>query len=287
VTEILTEKIHSAFQLFTRAGKLSFVGLAIVAGYVMLSVIVVIGGYSVLPYSPIKQNVGPPLSPPSWEHPFGTDRVGRDLFSRVIYAAPNALFAAVVIIGSGVLIGTLWGSTLAYYGGIIDELLMRIIDLFLSIPWIILAITISLVLGHGLINMMFALVIIWWPAYARVARSEALRIAQYDFIEAARAAGLKSRHIIVKHIIPNLIATILIYATIDFGQVVLVYSGLSYLGLSVQPPMPDWGAMVNYYKGFLLSAPWLPLFPGLAVALVVVGFGLLGDGIRDAIESQI
>jgi peptide/nickel transport system permease protein len=265
----------------------AIIGFTIVVGFVVVSLIVAVGGYIVLPYNPIKQDVGPAFSPPTWEHLFGTDKFGRDLLSRVLYAAPNALFVSVVVIGSATLVGTLLGSCSAYYGGIIDDVLMRITDLFLALPGIILAIALSIVLGPGLINMMYALMIIWWPPYARMARGEALRISQYAYIEAARATGLGGGKIILKHIIPNIVPTMIVYATIDFGQVVMVYAGLSYLGLSVQPPMPDWGAMINEYQRYLVSAPWLPLFPGLVIAMVVVGFGLLGDGIRDAIETQL
>ena len=263
------------------------VGFIVVAGFIFTSLMVAGGGYSVLPYNPIKQNVGPPFEPPTWKHFFGTDRVGRDLFSRVIYATPNALLISIMIIGSALLIGTLLGSFSAYQGAIIDDILMRITDLIFALPSLIMAIAISVTLGPGVINMMYALMIMWWPAYARMARGEALRVSQYDFIEAARAAGLSSSKIVLKHIIPNIMTTMIIYATIDFGQVIMVYAGLSYLGLSVQPPMPDWGAMVNSYQGYLLAAPWLPLFPGAVIALVVVGFGLLGDGVRDAIESHL
>jgi len=283
---MLKERIIWVLRLFT-SNVSAFIGFIIVAGFIITSLIVAIGGFSVLPYSPIKQSVGEPFSPPSWEHLFGTDRVGRDLFSRVLYATPNALFVSVVIIGTALAVGTLLGSFSAYYGGVVDEVLMRITDLFLALPGLVLAIAISVALGPGIINMMYALMMIWWPAYARMARGEALRISQYDFIEAARAAGLSKGKIILKHIIPNIMLTMIIYATIDFGQVIMVYAGLSYLGLSVQPPWPDWGAMVNRYQGYLVSAPWLPLFPGLVIALVVIGFGLLGDGVRDAIESQI
>jgi len=283
---MLRTKIAQTLKLLT-SNISAFIGFIIVVAFIVISLVVIVGKNAVLPYDPIKQNVGPPFSPPSWEHFFGTDRVGRDLFSRVLWAAPNALFVSVTIIGSAVLIGTLLGSFSAYHGGIVDEILMRVTDLFLALPGLILAIAISVALGPGIVNMMYALMIVWWPAYARMARGEALRVSQYDFIEAARASGLSSGKIIIKHIIPNIMLTMLIYATIDFGQVIMVYAGLSYLGLSVQPPWPDWGAMVNYYQGYLVSAPWLPLFPGLVIAMVVIGFGLLGDGIRDAIESQI
>ncbi len=278
-------KISRFLKLYT-SNVSACVGFSIAAGFVILALVVALGGYWVLPYNPLKQNVGPAFSPPSWEHPFGTDQVGRDLFSRVLYATPNALFVSAVIIGWAMIIGMLLGSFSAYHGGRVDEILMRVTDLFLALPGLILAIAISVALGPGLNNMMYALMVGWWPAYARMARGEALRISRYDFIEAARAAGLGSGKIVLNHVIPNLVTTIMIYATVDFGQVIMVYAGLSYLGLSVQPPMPDWGAMVNYYQGYVVSAPWLPLFPGLVIAIVVVGFGLLGDGIRDAIESQ-
>lgn len=263
-----------------------FIGFVIVAGFFVISLVVTVGGYSVLPYSPIKQGVGPPFSSPTWKNLFGTDELGRDLLSRMLYATPNALLVSVVIIGSALLVGTLLGSFSAYQGGMVDELLMRVTDLFLALPGVILAICISVALGPGIINIMYALMITWWPAYARMARGEALRVSQYAYVEAARVAGLGGWKVVLRHIIPNIAATMMAYATIDFGQVIMVYAGLSYLGLSVQPPMPDWGAMVNNYQGYLVSAPWLPLFPGLGVALVVIGFGLLGDRIRDVIESQ-
>lgn len=263
----------------------SALGFTIVFGFFLISLIVAIGGTSVLPYDPIKLNVGMPLSPPSWEHPFGTDRVGRDQLSRVLYATPNALLVSIIVIGSAMLIGTVAGSFSAYHKGPLDEVLMRLTDIFLALPGIILPIAISVALGPGITNMMYALIATWWPAYCRMARGEALRVFQYGYVEAARVAGLTNTKVIFKHIIPNGFTTMMVYATIDFGQVIMVYAGLSYLGLSVQPPMPDLGAMINEYQAYLVSAPWLPLFPSAIVAMVVIGFGLLGDRLRDVFES--
>jgi peptide/nickel transport system permease protein len=263
----------------------SIVGFTIVLGFFLIALVVAIGRNSVLPYDPIKLDVGMPLSPPSWEHPFGTDRVGRDQLSRVLSAIPNALLVSVIVIGSAMLIGTLAGSFSAYYKGSLDEILMRLTDIFLALPGIILPIAVSVALGPGITNMMYALIITWWPAYCRMARGEALRVCEYGYVEAARIAGLSRVKVIFKHIIPNGFATMLVYATIDFGQVIMVYAGLSYLGLSVQPPIPDLGAMINEYQSYLVSGPWLPLFPSVVVAMIVIGFGLLGDRLRDVFES--
>ena len=260
------------------------VGLIMVIGFILTALIVAVGGGSVLPYNPLKQNVGPALAGPSLQHPFGTDRLGRDQLSRVLYATPNALLVCTIVIGSALLIGTAIGSLSGYHGGPVDESLMRITDIFLALPSIILPISISVVLGPGLTNMMYALMATWWPSYTRMARGETLRVVQYDFIEAAKAAGLNSSKIILKHVIPNIIVTMVVFATIDFGQVIMVYAGLSYLGLSVQPPMPDWGAMVNEYQSYIVAAPWLPLFPSVVVGIVVIGFALLGDRLRDVFE---
>jgi peptide/nickel transport system permease protein len=240
--------------------------------------------FTVTPYNPLQQNVGPPLAAPSLTHPFGTDMYGRDVFSRIIAATPNELVVSVSVVVSALIIGTLLGSYSASAGGLIDEALMRITDIFFAIPALVLAMAIGLVLGGGLINMMIAIIIIWWPPYARLARGETFKVIHQNYIEAARISGLGRAGIIFKHVIPNIAATVLMYATLDMGTVILTYSGLSYLGLAVPPPYPDWGRMVSSYQDYLLEAPWLPVFPGVAIALIVIGFSLLGDGIRNISE---
>jgi peptide/nickel transport system permease protein len=209
---------------------------------------------------------------------------GRDVFSRIIAATPNELVVSVSVVVSALIIGTLLGSYSASAGGLIDEALMRITDIFFAIPALVLAMAIGLVLGGGLINMMIAIIIIWWPPYARLARGETFKVIHQNYIEAARISGLGRAGIIFKHVIPNIAPTMLMYATLDMGTVILTYSGLSYLGLAVPPPYPDWGRMVSSYQDYLLEAPWLPVFPGVAIALIVIGFSLLGDGIRNISE---
>ncbi len=240
----------------------------------------------VTPYDPIKQNVGQPLSPPSSSHLLGTDLLGRDVFSRVVISTPNDVGVSLTVVLVAFIIGALVGSVAAFKGGLLDELLMRFTDIIFALPALVLAMAISVALGRGVFNMMVALLIIWWPPYARLARGEALRISHQNYIEAARTSGQGETRIIFGHILPNIFITMLVYATLDIGTVVLVYSGLSYLGLSVLPPQPDWGEMVSAYQDYLLTAPWLPVIPGLVIAVGVIGFSLLGDGIRDALELR-
>jgi peptide/nickel transport system permease protein len=269
--------------LASNAAKL---GLGIVVTFLTIALIVALGGKSVLPYNPIEQGVGPVLAAPSLQHLFGTDNLGRDVLSRVVFATPNDLLVSFIVIASSFAIGIFLGCVAGFWGGIIDEMLMRSTDVIFAVPALILAMSIAVILGPGLIHMMYALMIIWWPPYARLARGEALRVSQHNFIEAAKTSGIKSLTILRKHIIPNILTPMLAYATLDIGTVVVVYAGLSYLGLSVQPPNPDWGAMVSAYQDYLVSSPWLPLFPAAIIAAVVIGFSLLGNGLRDAIESQ-
>jgi peptide/nickel transport system permease protein len=272
-----------------RKNKGALTGTIIVLGFFLTAGVVSVSNLlhvRITPYNPIQQNVGPPISPPSFAHPFGTDLVGEDVFSRIIVATPNDVGVSLAVIISAFAIGSIVGSFAAFRGGLLDEGLMRITDVFFSLPALVLAMAISVALGAGVTKMMFALMIIWWPPYARLARGESLKISHQNYIEAARLSGLGSLKIIFKHVLPNIFVTIFVYATLDIGTVILVYSGLSYLGLSVTPPQPDWGEMVNAYQDYMISAPWLPLIPGLVIALGVIGFSLLGDGLRDALEVK-
>ena len=264
--------------------KTALVGFVIVLGFLLLTAIVSIFGLlglMVTPYDPIKQDVGPKLAPPSSSHIFGTDVLGRDVFSRILAATPNDVNISLAVIAFASAVGAIVGSYAAFRGGFIDEALMRTTDVFFGLPVLVLAMAISIALGRGLVNMMIALMITWWPPYARMARGEALRVSHMNYIEAARLSGSGRLKILLKHVLPNILTTMLVYATLDIGTVILVYSGLSYLGLSIRPPEPDWGEMVSSYQGYLLSAPWLPLIPGFVIALGAIGFGLLGDGLRE------
>ena len=267
----------------------------LLAGFIIISILMIVSlavfisglfGARITPYDPIKLFVGPDLAPPSWSHLFGTDTLGRDLFSEVISAMPTDMGVSVAVVTVAVVVGSSIGAFAAYFGGMFDEALMRVTDVFFALPVLVLAIVISVILGPGIVNMMFVLMIVWWPTYARLARGETLKIIHQNFVEAARLSGLGRVRIVFRHVFPNMIYILLVYATLDVGTIVLVYAGLSYLGLAVTPPHVDWGQMVNLYQDDLLSAPWLPLFPGLTIAVSVVGFSLLGDGLRDALEVR-
>jgi ABC-type dipeptide/oligopeptide/nickel transport system permease subunit len=274
-------------RLFGRS-KEALVGGIIVLGFLLMAVIVTVSnllGVRITPFDPIQQNVGPSLAPPSFAHLMGTDLHGRDLLSRIIVATPNDVAVSLAVVGAALAVGAIIGSVAAFRGGLLDEALMRFTDVIFALPALVLAMAIGVTLGPGVTNMMVALMIIWWPPYARLARGEALRVSHQNYIEAARLSGMGTVNILSKHVLRSILLTMLVYATLDIGTVILVYSGLSYLGLSVRPPQPDWGEMVSSYQDFLITAPWLPVIPGFIIALGVIGFSLLGDGIRDALEA--
>lgn len=275
--------------LLLRRSKEAMVGSLIVCSFLLVAVVVEVSKLlriQITPYNPIQESVGPSLAPPSIAHLMGTDINGRDLFSRIIVATPNDVAVGLTVVGVALAVGLVIGSVAAFRGGLLDEALMRFTDVIFALPALVLAMAIGVTLGPGVTNMIFALMIIWWPAYARLARGEALRISHQNYIEAAKLSGMGTTKILFKHVIRAIILTMLVYATLDIGTVLLVYSGLSYLGLSVTPPQPDWGQMVGAYQDYLITAPWLSVIPGFIIALGVVGFSLLGDGIRDAIEAR-
>ncbi|MGC9015042.1 MAG: ABC transporter permease [Thermoproteota archaeon] len=266
--------------------RLALLGLFIVMGFLLISTLVAIAEPYVLPYDPTKMDLSSVLLPPSFKHLFGTDRYGRDIFSRLLAAAPTDALVSFEVIFFSMIIGLVLGTLSGYTGGVIDEAIMRITDIFLSFPSIILAIAIAAVLGPGVRNAAIALTATWWPTYVRLARAETLRIRTLGFVEAARVSNLSSYQIILKHIIPNVLPTMITYATLDLGGVILTYAGLSYFGLGAQPPSPEWGSEVFAGQDYLIVAPWWPIFPGLIIAIVSIGFALLGDGIRDAFSKQ-
>jgi peptide/nickel transport system permease protein len=281
-------RIISFFRIISSSKGMT-VGFVIVAFYLLTSLAVVLSGLwggRITPYNPIKLFVGPSLAPPSWQHLMGTDKLGRDLFSEIISAMPTDMGVSLAVIGVALTAGSLIGSFAAFSGGVLDEAIMRFTDLFFALPVLVLAIVIAVILGPGILNMTFVLMIIWWPTYCRLSRGETLKIVHSNFIEAARLSGFGRVRIVFRHVLHNIIFILLVYATLDVGTVVLAFAGLSYLGLAVTPPRVDWGQMVNLYQDNLLSQPWLPLFPGAMIAMGVVGFSLLGDGLRDVLEVR-
>lgn len=219
----------------------------------------------------------------------GTDELGRDYFSRIVLAAPLDLLIAVVVVASALLIGVVLGVVSGYYGGWIDEAIMRITDIFLSIPGLILALAFTSALGPGLLNIMTALVITWWPGYTRLIRGQTLSIRENLYVEAARAVGVPSGRIVLRHVLPNSFAPVLVNSTLDMGAVILVASALSFLGLGVQPPDPEWGAMVSDGRFYIIAQGWwwLSAFPGLAILFASLGFNLAGDGLRDILDPRL
>jgi peptide/nickel transport system permease protein len=227
------------------------------------------------------------LLPPSASHPFGTDKLGRDVASRVIYGARVSLLVGVVAVAIMVLIGLVAGAIAAYYGGWWDAIIMRTADVFFAFPYILFAIVLIAVLGKGVQNVFLAIGILGWPSIARVFRSSILTVKESEYVDAARAMGASARRILTRHIMPNSVAPIIVYGTMSVGGAILTEAALSFLGMGVQPPAPSWGGMLSEARSLLFTAPWIMLYPGIAIITTVLAFVLLGDGLRDALDVKL
>lgn len=217
----------------------------------------------------------------------GTDDLGRDIWSRILFAAPTDAMVSVLVISGGILIGSLVGYPAGYFGKSVDEVNMRATDLFLAFPALILALAIEATLGRDVGYAIIALIVVWWPSYARLVRGEALKIKSMKFVDAALLSGLSNFAIISKHVVTNSLNTLISYATIDLGNTILVYSILSFLGLGVPAPAPEWGTMVAYGLNEFPQWWWYSIFPGVVIALIVIGAALLGDGLRDMFAGEL
>ncbi len=271
-----------------RRNKEMIIGGGIVLFFTVVSIVVEIANLlhiQITPFNPIAQNVGTPFAPSSLKYLLGTDQYGRDVFSRIVAGTPNGFSIGFAVVGTALFVGIMVGCFAGFRGGLFDEALMRTTDIFFAIPALILAIAIVARLGPGLESITIALVIVWWPAYARLSRGETLKVAHQNYIEAAKTSGFGNVKIVIRHVIPNIFLTLIVYATLDLGTVILFYAGLSYLGLSIPPPAPDWGYMVSNYQDYLVTSPLLPLVPGIVIAIGAIGFALFGDGFRDALEA--
>lgn len=227
------------------------------------------------------------LAPPSTEHLLGTDRLGRDIFSRLILgtrlSVGTAFVASVIIVALGLIVGLVSG----WFGGLVDAALMRVVDILLAFPSLILALAIAGFFGGSLLTLVVGLCSVWWAGYARIVRGLVLSLRQREFIEAARSVGARERYILGHHVLPNLVSPIIVLGTLEMGTLILAITALNFLGLGVQPPTPEWGAMINEGRNFLFSAPHALLVPGLAISIAVLGFNLLGDALRDVFDPKL
>lgn len=226
-------------------------------------------------------------SPPSWHHWFGVDHLGRDIFSRVIYGARISLWVGLLSVGISLTIGTTLGLIAGYFGGFVDNLIMRIMDIMMALPYVLLAILIATILGPSLENGILAIGIVRIPRFARLARASTLSVRTLTYVEASKAIGAPHRRIIFRDILPNILGPIVVYSTLSLGDAILSAAVLSFLGLGAQPPVPEWGAMLNEAQKYLINAPFMSIFPGLAIFLTVLSFNLLGDGLRDILDPRV
>jgi len=222
-----------------------------------------------------------------FQHPLGTDDMGRDILSRIIYGSRISVLIGIIVVLIGAVIGIIVGAVSGYIGGAGDNILMRIADMFLSFPPLILAMAIAAALGPNLRNTIIAIALVRWPVYARLVRSQVLSIKNSQFIEAIRSMGGSDIRILFIHILPNCLSPIIVRATMDLGTVILAAAGLSFIGFGAQPPLPEWGAMVSDGRQYIVSEWWVATFPGLAILMVVVGFNILGDGLRDVLDPRL
>lgn len=256
---------------------------AVILGFFIIAAL--FAGY-IAPHNPEKANLELRLKEPCKEFPLGTDDLGRCILSRIIYGSRVSLSVGFLVVSFSLLLGLTVGTLSGYYGGWLDEIFMRFVDAFLAFPSLLLALGIAGLFGAGFMNMVIALIVVDWATYARLARSSVLAIKEQDYIKSAKGLGAGDLHVILRHIIPNIISPFIVMATMGMGYVILSAAGLSFLGFGVQPPTPEWGSMLSEGKIYIRSAPYVMIFPGIAIMLVVLAFNYLGDELRDLIDPR-
>lgn len=236
--------------------------------------------------NPVKGSLKEAIKAPSTEHPFGTDKMGRDIYTRVLYGARTSLSSTFILVAVIFVVGSLLGVLAGYFGGWVDAVIMRLADMMIAFPGLVLAIAVAGILGASTKNAIIAIAVVSWPKYARLARSLVMKIRHTDFVAAAIVTGSRTPYMLWKYMFPNTITTLVITAATDIGGMMMELAALSFLGFGAQPPTPEWGSMLNEGRNFMQSAPWLMVYPGLAIFVTVVVFNMLGDGLRDILDPR-
>ena len=278
-------KLGRAYMTWRRlaANRLALVGLGIIVALILVAAFAGL----IAPYSPVQGDLaGARLQPPSATHWLGTDDQGRDIFSRIVYGSRLTLFVVILVAVIAAPIGLLVGTIAGYAGGWVDAILMRVTDIFLAFPKLILALAFVSALGPGIENAVIAIAITSWPPYARIARAETLTVRNSDYIAAVRLMGASPPRIVLRHIMPLCLSSLIVRVTLDMAGIILTAAGLGFLGLGAQPPLPEWGAMIASGRRFILDQWWVAAMPGMAILIVSLGFNLLGDGLRDALDPR-
>jgi peptide/nickel transport system permease protein len=260
------------------------VGLLLVSGYCLIALL---GALGVTPYPPLEQHARDRLQPPSAQYVLGTDLFGRDVASRLMEGATHSLRVALLAVTLATVLGGLLGTLAGYVGGLLDQVTMRVMDVFFALPALLLALVVVSVLGPGLNTTVLAIAIVYTPIFARVARGPVLSVKAMEFVLATRCMGMSDARIVLRHILPNTLAPLIVQISLALSWALLTEAGLSFLGLGTQPPMPSWGVMLSDSRGLAELAPWLMMYPALAIMLGVLGFNLLGDGLRDVLDPRL
>ena len=266
-----------------RKEKIAVAGLMAIVVFAILA----LSAPMIAPYDPLLQDIPASLAPPSPDHWFGADKLGRDIFSRMLYGARISLIVGLGVVFLAGLLGTLVGITAGYAGGWWDESIMRVTDIFFAFPSPILAMAIAGALGPSLRNALIAVAVVTWPVYARLVRGQVLILRDREFVQAARAVGAGHVLILRRHLFPNTLSPLLVQASFDMGTTILAVAGLSFIGFGAQPPTPEWGVMISEGRNFITTHPWLTFFPAMAMLLAVAGFNLVGDGLRDVLDPRL
>lgn len=266
-----------------RRNRAGMIGAVAVLFYIAVSILAPV----IVPYDPFQESLMERIKPPSASHWLGTDELGRDVLSRIIYGARISLYIQITAVILSLIVGVILGAIAGFYGGVIDRIIMGFIDILMAFPSIFLAIIIIAVIGPGLTNVIFAAAVYSVPQFARITRASFLYVKEMEFVEAARAAGEKDFTLISLYLLPNTFAPVIVQTTLRSATILLTVAGLSYLGLGVQPPTPEWGAMLSMGRSYILMAPHVATFPGLAIMFAVLGFNLLGDGLRDTLDPRL